>query len=71
MMIPFQYRSRQVDSIIFRNVSTQPAVFKMEVQSNDARFETQPTERVIVSDLIIAEPELYVVRGHRLLVLVQ
>jgi hypothetical protein len=43
----------------------------MEVHSNDARFETQPTERVIVSYLIISEPELYVVRGHRLLVLVQ
>jgi hypothetical protein len=71
MMIPFQYRSRQVDSIMFRNVSTQPAVFRMEVHSNDARFETQPTERVIVSYLIISEPELYVVRGHRLLVLVQ
>lgn len=51
MMVPYKYRSRQIEQILFRNAATKPKYFKIKIETSSTEFESDTTfEPKIVSD---------------------
>jgi hypothetical protein len=49
-MVPYKFRSRRIEQIMFRNAATKPMLFKLKVKTESVEFESAPTfESVIVS----------------------
>ena len=50
MIVPFEYRTKQIEQIMFRNAAMAPHQFKLNVKTDSYEFESTPTfEHVIVS----------------------